>query len=137
MSDFISENRLKDVIDFSVQVLWNGDEDKPFYKALLVSASQVELIGNEPFWGYAVVSMAEYNKLIDALNSTQQRFVAGRHNDAVFEYYVEIQSDSQVCHCSLGFDPSTIVTLEAMADVLAVTHQEPLLNIVSRIRSSL
>ena len=45
--------------DFRLRVVWNGLEDKPFYKAVLLSASRASEAGQQPFWGYAVVSADE------------------------------------------------------------------------------
>lgn len=135
MNEPIPDNLLKDITDFSVLVAWNGAEDKPFYKALLVSQSHSALIGSEPFWGYAVISTNEYNRLIDALKVTQRKFLPGLHYTEISEYYVEIQTGTQAYYCSLGFDQSTIATLDQMANALETANQKPLLDIVSRIRS--
>jgi len=119
--------------DFSVLIAWNGPEDKPFYRALLVSASQAALIDRKPFWGYAIISAAELQQLIDVLIAHGRAPTAGPYTGAGSEYYVEIQIGREVTHYSLGFDRETLQILMQMADALAA-HQQPLQDIVTRIK---
>lgn len=124
---------LKDATDFYVLIAWNGAEDKPFYRAMLLSESRTSFVGRQPFWGYVVISNEEFNRLIEVLEDEQQTFLSGSYSEQTSEYYIEIQTNSQTYHCSLGFDQDTINTLTHMVDVLETEHQKPILDIVTRI----
>ena len=123
-----------DVTDYSVRVAWHGPEDKPFYKALLVSPSRAASIANEPFWNYAVISAEEFRSLFAALAS-QPRYplVPGPYQPDGPEYYVEIKADGQMYHCSLGFDQATGTGLRQVAAALEPDHRQPIQDILVRI----
>jgi len=126
-----------DVDDFSVLIAWHGPEDKPFYRALLVSPSRVSLITNQPFWNYAVISVKEFAKLVDVLKKQRRHpLIAGSHQPDGAEYYVEIEADQQTYHCSLGFDQATGRVLKQMAAVLEPAHRRPIKDILVRIGQS-
>jgi len=126
-----------DVDDFSVLIAWHGPEDKPFYRALLVSPSRVSLITNQPFWNYAVISVKEFAKLVDVLKKQRRHpLIAGSHQPDGAEYYVEIEADQQTYHCSLGFDQATGRVLRQMAAVLEPAHRQPIKDILVRIGQS-
>ncbi len=121
---------------FSVLIAWSGPEDKPFYRALLVSASQAALIDHQSFWGYAVISEEELDRLISVLAAHGRTLKPGAYAGAGPEYYVELRRDGQAAHCSIGFDREMLEILTRMADALAEAHRQPIRDIVARIRSA-
>lgn len=123
-----------DVSDYSVCIAWHGPEDKPFYKALLVSPSLAASIANEPFWNYAVISTEEFRRLLDAVTSQPGHpLVPGPYQPDGPEYYVEIKADRQKYHSSLGFDQATRTILRQVAAALEPDHRQPIQNILVRI----
>ena len=125
---------LSDVTDYSVRVAWHGPEDKPFYKALLISPSRAALIANEPFWNYAVISSEEFGRLLEAVASQPRHpLVPGPYQPDGPEYYVEIKADGQMCHSSLGFDQATETVLRQVTAALEPDHRQPIQNILVRI----
>jgi hypothetical protein len=138
----VAESSLSDALrsevkDFAVLVAWSGPEDKPFYRALLVSASRSNLIEHKPFWGYAVISADELRKLVGVLLSQGRLLVEGRHPVDVAEYYVEADVEGVLHHCPLGFDRDTLRALEGMAMALEPDHRAPIQQIAQRIRPAL
>lgn len=123
--------------DFSVLIAWSGPEDKPFYRALLVSASRSGLIDHQPFWGYAIISRPELNQLIAVLQTDGCAEAPGRYTGTGPEYYVEIERAEQVDHYALGFDRQTQTILARLAAVLAADHRQPIEQIATRISSAI
>ena len=122
-----------DVADYSLLIAWHGPEDKPFYRALLVSPSRASLITNQPFWGYAVISAEEFVRLVGILEAQRRPLVAGPYRPNGAEYYVEIEVVQQVYHCSLGFGQETRMVLAQLAAALEPAHQQSIQDIVARI----
>lgn len=122
----------KNVTDFSVLIAWSGAEDKPFYRARLLSQSRSHLIANEPFWGYAVISPEEFNKLVDILNASQHQIFSGHHPGEESEYYIELQIASEVYYCSLGFDQNTVDILTQIMGALEAKNRKPIRDILAR-----
>ena len=123
-----------DATDYSVCIAWHGPEDKPFYKALLISPSRASSISSEPFWNHAVISPDEFRRLLDALASRQgHALVPGPFRPDGPEYYVEIEVDGQTFHSSLGFDHGTREVLRHMAAALEPDHRKPIEDILVRI----
>ena len=123
-----------DVTNYSVRIAWHGPEDKPFYKALLVSLSRAASIANEPFWNYAVISTEEFRRLLDALASQPEHPLVPRpYQPDGPEYYVEIKVDGQIYHSSLGFDQATGTVLRQAAAALEPDHRQPIQDILVRI----
>ena len=121
--------------DFSVLVAYSGPEDKPFYRARLVSASRASLIEAEPFWGYAVIGPGEFKRLVGLLSSHDRELLPGPHPAEKDEYYVEIDAGGDVFYCSLGFEQATVSILNQVANVLEVDNRKPILDIISRLGS--
>lgn len=126
-----------DVKEFSALVGWSGPEDKPFYRALLVSQLRAEVIENRPFWGYAVISADELRRLVATLLTQGQRFLEGRHSGAGSEYYVDTDVERLLHFCSLGFDRDTLRALRGMSAALEADHRAPIEEIENRIRPAL
>jgi len=123
-----------DISDYSVRIAWHGPEDKPFYKALLVSPSQAASITKEPFWNYAVISSEEFIRLFGAAASQPGHpLVPGPYRPDGPEYYVEIKADGRTYHSSLGFDEATGTALRQVAAALEPDHRQPIQNILARI----
>lgn len=123
-----------DVTDYSVRIAWHGPEDKPFYKALLLSPSRSASIANEHFWNYAVISTEEFRRVLDAVASQPGHPLApGPYQPDGPEYYVEIKAGGQMYHSSLGFDQATVTVLRQVAAVLEPDHRQPIQDILIRI----
>jgi hypothetical protein len=123
-----------DVSNYSVLIAWHGPEDKPFYRALLVSSTRTSSIANEPFWNYAVISPEEFARVVDVLTSQPEHpLVPGPYQPDGPEYYVEIEVDRQTYHSSLGFDQATGAVLRQMAAALEPGHRQPIQAILVRI----
>jgi hypothetical protein len=126
--------RPPDVTDYSVRIAWHGPEDKPYYKALLVSPSGAKSIAYEPFWNSAVISTAELGRLLDALASPPGPPIAsGPYAPDGPGYYVEITGDGLVYHASLGLDQATGEVLRHVAAALEPDHRQPVRAILARI----
>lgn len=123
-----------DVTGWVVRIAWHGPEDKPFYKALLVSPSRTLSTGREPFWGYAEISAEEFHRLLDALASWPgHSILPGPYRPDGAEYYVEIEADGQTYHRSLGFDHDIGAVLKHVAAALEPDHRRPIEDILVRI----
>lgn len=127
---------LKGATDFSVVIAWSGAEDKPFYKAMLVSPSRASQVSNEPFWGYAVISPEEFDRVIEVLRNHQRNLAPGRYGGEGPEYYVEVEASSGTYHCSLGFDPETFAILHELANALEMVNRKPIQDIINRVGST-
>ncbi|MCK9296408.1 MAG: hypothetical protein M0P70_15160 [Desulfobulbaceae bacterium] len=126
-------DQLKDSADFSVRILWNGHEDKPFYRAHLVSASRRDLLADQPFWGNAVISREEYKSLFDILEQRGLEIEVLSHKDK-FGYSMELQTDEKTGYCYLGLTEETLQTLTLMREVLAPENKSPLQAILDRLQ---
>lgn len=125
------------VADFTVRIAWHGPEDKPFYRALLVSPSRASSITNQPFWNYVVISAEEFTRLADVLTSQPGHpLVPGPYQPDGPEYYVEIEADRHTYHSSLGFDQATGTVLRRIAAALEPDHRRPIQDILVRIGQS-
>jgi len=126
-------DQLKDSADFSVRILWNGHEDKPFYRAHLVSASRRDLLVDQPFWGNAVISREEYKRLFDILEQRGLEIEVLSHKDK-FGYSMELQTEKKTGYCYLGLTEETLQTLTLMLEVLAPENTPPLQGIIDRLQ---
>jgi hypothetical protein len=123
----------KHASDFCVKVAWSGIEDKPFYKALFCSASRANLVRGEPFWGYAVIGVAEFNRLVSVLEQFGCQWTMGGHQHTKDEYYVEVEIRRGRYCCGLGFDRNTLHMLGQMMEALGEPRQQPLKDVINRI----
>lgn len=122
--------------DFAVLIGWSGPEDKPLYRALLVSPAREAQIERKPFWGYAVISERELDRLTDALAAQGCPATAGPYTGEGSEYYVEIERAGATTSYALGFDSDTAASLRAIAAALDADHREPVEAIIARIGGS-
>lgn len=123
--------------EFSVLIAWSGPEDKPFYRALLVSAALSAHIDHKPFWGYAIISKQELDQLVDVLQTQGCAASPGPYSGVGAEYYVEIRRANQVSSYALGFDSQTHALLTQLADALEPEHRQPVAQILTRLSSAL
>jgi hypothetical protein len=123
------------VQDFVVRIRWAGDEDKPFYKALLVSASRASL-GNklDPFWVCAVISKQEFDDVLAALESSAVTFCPGSFPRWDPQYVAELEGGGEVVHGALGADSRTLGVLESVAKAVRWQHRDPIQRILARCR---
>ena len=119
--------------DFSVTIGYDGPEDKPFYRACVLSRTRAGEYAAQPFWGSAVIGAGELAALVDSLAAGGARFSAGRHPAGSVGYYVEIDDGGELSHCLLGFSGETLTWLEALAGALDEANRGPLLDIIGRI----
>lgn len=120
--------------DFSLTIGYDGPEDKPFYRACLLSRSRAGEYAAQPFWGSAVISPGELAALVDSLAAGGARFSPGRHPVGSVGYYVEIDyGGEELSHCLLGFGGETVTWLEALAGALDEANRGPVLDIIGRI----
>ncbi|MBU0907985.1 MAG: hypothetical protein KKA54_02845 [Proteobacteria bacterium] len=126
-------DQLKNSQDFSVRLLWNGHEDKPFYRAHLVSASRRERLVDKPFWGNAVISREEYKSLFDILEQRGLEIDVLSHKDK-FGYSMEFRTNDRLGYCYLGLTEETLQTLNLMRDALAPENRHPLQAILDRLQ---
>jgi len=126
-------DHLKNSPDFSVRIVWNGHEDKPFYRAHLVSASRRELLEDKPFWGNAVISREEYKRLFDIIKQRGLEIDELSHKDK-FGYSMELQTDEKMGYCYLGLTEETLQTLKLMRDALVPENRPPLQAILDRLQ---
>lgn len=124
---------LKNSSDFSVHLVWNGHEDKPFYRAHLVSASRRDLLEDKPFWGNAVISRSEYNRLFTIMEQRGLEIDERSHKDKI-GYSVEFQTEEKIGYCYLGLTEETLQILALMRDALAPENRSPLQAILDRLR---
>lgn len=124
---------LKNCPDFSVRIVWNGHEDKPFYRAHLASASRQDLLEDQPFWGNAVISSDEYGKLFAVLEQRDLDIDERRHKNK-FGYSVEFHTDERTGYCYLGLTQQTLETLNLLRDALALENRAPLQAILDRLK---
>ncbi|MBI5559224.1 MAG: hypothetical protein HY885_16495 [Deltaproteobacteria bacterium] len=126
-------DHLKNSPDFSVRIVWNGHEDKPFYRAHLVSASRRHRLEDQPFWGNAVISSGEYGHLLATLERLRLKIDEGSHEDK-FGYSMEIRTNGQTGYCYLGLTEETVATLTLMLAALAPKNRPPLQGIIDRLQ---
>lgn len=126
-------DQLKKSPDFSVRIVWNGHEDKPFYRAHLVSASRRDLLEDQPFWGNAVISSGEYSRLFAILEQRGLEIDEGSHKDK-FGYSMEIRTNDRTGYCYLGLTEETVATLTIMLGALAPENRPPLQGIIDRLQ---
>jgi hypothetical protein len=127
---------LKNAKDFSVLVAWTGDEDKPYYRAVLVSQSRASSITTKPFWGYALISTEEFNKLLDVLEANAKTLSPGPYSGDKSGYDVTIEADGKAGHCFIGSDQETVDILRQMENALEVANRNAMRDVLSRISSS-
>ncbi|RJX31906.1 MAG: hypothetical protein C4531_06855 [Desulfurivibrio sp.] len=125
--------QLKNSPDFSVRLVWHGHEDKPFYRAHLVSASRRDRLEDKAFWGNEVISGGEYRRLFDIIEQRGLAIDLRSHEDR-FGYSMEIQTSDRTGYCYLGLTEETLQTVNLMRDALAPEHQSPLQAILARLQ---
>ncbi|MEW6519560.1 MAG: hypothetical protein AB1461_09120 [Thermodesulfobacteriota bacterium] len=125
--------QLKNSPDFSVRLVWHGHEDKPFYRAHLVSASRRDRLEDKAFWGSAVISGDEYSRLLAILEQRSLTIDLRSHEDR-FGYSMELQTGDRTGYCYLGLTEETLQTLTLMRDALAPENQSPLQAILDRLQ---
>jgi hypothetical protein len=123
----------KDASEFLVTIYWIGDEDKPFYRARLVSASQSARIRPpEPFWGYAVISRREFQALLAALARSGPAVEVGTFDGEAQQYIAEIQAADHILHWRLGANRRTLTILQEIEQSLRPENRDPIRKIIQR-----
>ena len=126
-------DHLKNSPDFSVRIVWNGHEDKPFYRAHLVSASRRDLLEDKAFWGNAVISREEYGRLF-AILEQRGLTIDERSQEDKFGYSMEIRTNGRTGYCYLGLTEETVEILTLMLAALAPENTPPLQGIIDRLQ---
>ncbi|HEY6110960.1 MAG TPA: hypothetical protein VIV62_00445 [Chthoniobacterales bacterium] len=120
--------------DFRVSIAWEGAEDKPFYKALLVSASWAMELENLPqFWAGSVITEGELRRIVVAATAHGFTWCEGSSSQQAQGYVVRIQEAQHLAHVEFGFGPQTLQALRAIEAALLPDHRQPIRWIVERI----
>jgi hypothetical protein len=135
--DWLSPSKLRTATNFSILIGYSGPEDKPFYRALLVSPSRSAQIRQDPFWHFAVISAAELEKFVVHLQQTHKLLPGPHPASAGSDYYVEIDVEGQKFHCSLGFDFKTEEFLQQLMGGLESKNHPAITSILDRARAAL
>lgn len=125
--------QLKNSPDFSMRIIWRGHEDKPFYRAHLVSASRRHRLKDKPFWGNAVISAAEYDRILALLEHGCQTIGIDSHEDK-FGYTLEIHANDITGFCYMGLNEDTMRALALIRDALEPENRKPISDIMERLR---
>ncbi len=127
-------DELKKTTDFSVRITWQGNEDKPFYRAHFAAASQQHLFRHRPFWGEAVISGEEYIALVNVLERSGIKLSKDSISQVEDGYYLEIGTDERLYFGFLGFIPEAMQVLTRMVAVLKAENVGPITNIIERVK---
>jgi hypothetical protein len=119
--------------DFRVSITWLGAEDKPFYKALLVSASRAAELQTLPhFWTGSVITGEELRRIIVAAQAHGFTWYEGPSSQSALGYVACIEEAQRVTHTELGVGPQTLRALRAIEAALLPEHRQPISRIVER-----
>lgn len=124
---------LKRNTDFSIRIIWKGNEDKPFYRAHFVSESQNYRLSQEPFWANAIISTEEYLKLLGVLEESGIELPQESGRIGTGCYCIEIQTGEQIFYGLLGAPPQALPILNSIGNVLDVDHVRPIRQIIDRL----
>jgi hypothetical protein len=128
---------LRDSPDFLVRIAWSGPEDKPFYKAVLCSASRADSASavKDPFQGRATISRQEWNRLLNAFEADGLALSPGGYPAGQSEYFAEIEVPRGRWHTGLGFTAKTLKILGDVEAALETRNRQPVTDIIDRVGS--
>jgi hypothetical protein len=123
--------------DFALTVGWYGPQDKPAYRAILVSRARAGSVQEEPFIGVAVISRAEFHAAVAVAAAHGLRFRDGPSPEDLGAYALVADEAGHTSHCSLGFDRRTIDLISEVRDALRPAHREPVTAVLEQLRTYL
>lgn len=120
--------------DFCVDIRWVGAQDKPFYRATVVSESRRGSVSEEPFRGVAVIGPDELAGVIAALERHDVSLAPGKREDeGRDEYVIELSLGERDLSGSLGDGRRSPPILVDIRDALEEEHRRPLNDALSRL----
>ncbi|OKY74261.1 MAG: hypothetical protein BM485_14660 [Desulfobulbaceae bacterium DB1] len=123
--------------DFSLRIIWRGNEDKPFYRAHYASQSLSDTLKDQPFWGNGVISVEEFGRVMRIIETNGLQIEHEVVNGNNFGYFVEIRMGARTDYCFLGFSRKTLELLERMLAAFNPENRAPLRSIIDRIAINL
>ncbi|MFH1217125.1 MAG: hypothetical protein V1706_11555 [Pseudomonadota bacterium] len=135
--DFFEEKGLREKEDFSLRIIWRGNEDKPFYRAHFVSKSLSDTLDDRPFWGNGVLEAEEFAQVVKIVDESGIPIQHEVINNDHFGYFVEIRYGEKTDYCFLGFSQQTLMLLEQLMTAFKFENREPVRTIIERIRLNL
>lgn len=122
------------ITGFSVDIRWDGSQDKPYYRATLVSESRRGSVSEEPFRGVAVIGLEELRRLVTALERHDVSMTPGnREEEGMGEYVIELSLEDSAFSGSLGDERRSLPILADLRDALDEGHRQPLDNLLGRL----
>jgi hypothetical protein len=122
---------------FALTVGWYGPQDKPTYRAILLSRARAGSVVAEPFIGVAVIEREEFDAAVAVAEDAGLAFAEGPSPESLDAYALVVEDAGDISHCSLGFDGRTIELIAAIRDALEPAHREPVTAVLEQLRSYL
>jgi hypothetical protein len=126
-----------DAADFALTVGWYGPQDKPTYRAILLSRARAGSVEPEPFIGIAVIERREFDAAVAVAQNAGLAFTEGPSPESLDAYALVVEDAGHTSHCSLGFDGRTIELIAGIRDALEPPHREPVTAVLEQLRSYL
>jgi hypothetical protein len=123
--------------DFALTVGWFGPQDKPAYRAILISRARARTVQEEPFIGVAVIGRGEFDSAVAVAVARGLRFADGPAPADLGAYALVVEEAAAISHCSLGFDRDTIDLVTGIRDALKSAHREPVSAVLEQLRTFL
>jgi hypothetical protein len=123
--------------DFALTVGWYGPQDKPAYRAILLSPARAGSVEEEPFIGVAVIERKEFDAAVAVARARGLPFEDGPSPDSLGAYALEVEEAGHTSHCSLGFDRRTIEVIAEIREALEPAHREPVTAVLEQLRTYL
>lgn len=123
--------------DFALTVGWYGPQDKPAYRAILISRTRVGSVQEEPFIGVAVIGRDEFDSAVAVASAHSLRFDEGPAPEDLGAYALVVDEAGRLTHCSLGYDRRTIDLIAQIRDALKPAHREPVGAVLEQLRTFL
>jgi hypothetical protein len=119
--------------DFAVDVWWAGAQDKPYYRAALVSESRRDAVVPAAFRGVAVIDREELRRVLDALDRHGVARGVALATDMADEYRIVVASGDDRRTGRFDGGGRAAEVLGAIRDALAPGHRRPLHDMLRRL----
>jgi hypothetical protein len=123
--------------DFALTVGWYGPQDKPAYRAILLSRARAGSVQEEPFIGVAVIERREFDAAVAVARVRGLPFEDGPSPESLGAYALDVEDAGHSSHCSLGFDRRTIEVIAEIREALEPAHREPVTAVLDQLRTYL
>jgi hypothetical protein len=123
--------------DFALTVGWYGPQDKPAYRAILISRTRAGSVHEEPFLGVAVIGRGEFDATVAVVAAHGLPFDDGPPVESLGAYALVVEEAGRTSHCSLGFDRRTIDLIAEIRDALKAAHRAPVAAVLEQLRTYL